>query len=215
MFFLNSVKEILERYEIEIKSILHIGAHKCEELVTYKKWNINPHNVVWIDANESLVKYNKDNNVPNVFNAVIDATEHMVIFNIANNGESSSILELGSHEKDYPSINYIDKQIVKTTTIPKFMSTHNLDPTEFNFWNLDIQGAELGALTGATSLLQYVDVIYVEVNTQEVYKECGLIWDIDKLLSVYGLHRVATYMTSAGWGDAVYVRIIPFGKVNY
>jgi hypothetical protein len=76
-----------------------------------------------------------------------------------------------------------------------------------NFWNFDIQGAELLALKGATDWLPYADALYLEVNEKELYKKCGLIGDIDAFLKPYHFKRVITDITPYGWGDALYVRV--------
>ena len=78
---------------------------------------------------------------------------------------------------------------------------------KYNFWNFDIQGAELMALKGAGKAIEYAKALYLEVNTEEVYKGGCLISEIDDYLSTYKFKRVLTKMTEYGWGDALYVKI--------
>ena len=61
------------------------------------------------------------------------------------------------------------------------------------------------ALKGATQSIKYAKAIYLEVNEKELYKNCGLINDIDIFLSKYNFKRVLTEMTKHGWGDALYI----------
>ena len=61
------------------------------------------------------------------------------------------------------------------------------------------------ALKGAVKSIKHAKVLYLEVNEKELYKNCGLITDIDNFLSVYNFKRVLTSMTYHGWGDAVYI----------
>ena len=82
----------------------------------------------------------------------------------------------------------------------------------YNYWHLDIQGAELLALKGAGDLLNAVDVIVTEVNTVEMYKGNPLIGDIDKYLGDRGFERALTDMTDHGWGDALYVKTVRRGS---
>ena len=96
---------------------------------------------------------------------------------------------------------------VKTETLEQFFTKNSLNCKKYNFWNFDIQGVELQVFRGSKELLKYVDCIYVEVNIGEVYKGCGLMDDMDILLKEYGLVRVMTSMTSANWGDAIYVKV--------
>ena len=168
---------------------------------------MNPTNVVWVDANERLVEENKSRNVPNVYCAALDEITRVAEFKITNNGQSSSLLELGTHATDYPDIVVVETRKVTTTTLPEFLRQNSLFPRDYNLWNLDIQGVELQVLRGASSLLDEVDAVYTEVNSQEVYKGAGQIGEIDSLLEDHGLKRVLTQMTDAGWGDALYVRV--------
>jgi hypothetical protein len=61
------------------------------------------------------------------------------------------------------------------------------------------------ALKGAIKSIQYAKVIYLEVNEKELYKNCGLINEIDVFLEQYNFKRVLTHMTQHGWGDALYI----------
>jgi hypothetical protein len=86
------------------------------------------------------------------------------------------------------------------------LKTHQIDPSGLDFWNFDIQGAELLALKGAIGALPYAKVLYMEVNTEEVYKGCAQIEELDTFLGDHGFTRVMTDITEAGWGDAIYIR---------
>ena len=48
--------------------------------------------------------------------------------------------------------------------------------------------------------------MYLEVNEKELYKNCGLINEIDAFLANYGFKREITCMTPHGWGDALYIK---------
>jgi DNA-directed RNA polymerase len=89
------------------------------------------------------------------------------------------------------------------------MKLANKNPALYNFWNFDIQGAELLALKGAEESIKYAKALYLEVNTEEVYQGCALVGDLDTYLGERGFERVLTKMWdngSCGWGDALYVR---------
>lgn len=96
-------------------------------------------------------------------NAVISDKEETLKFNVSNNGQSSSLLELGLHKQFHPHIHYVDFFMAKTQLLkdilPKYEDIH------FNFLNLDIQGAELKALKSMGDYLNNVDYIYTEVNS--------------------------------------------------
>jgi hypothetical protein len=83
---------------------------------------------------------------------------------------------------------------------------NNLDMEKYDLWNFDIQGAELLALKGATTAIEYVKALYLEVNNEEVYRGGALMDELDEFLSKYKFKRVITKMTEYGWGDALYIK---------
>lgn len=200
------INDMLTRHTIQCTGALHIGAHDCEELPFYSQLGVLARDVLWIDAIPSKVQEAKVRGIPNVYNAVItDTDDEDVVFNVSNNVQSSSILEFGTHAKEYPRVIYVDKLHLKSITIDSFFERNKLDPSKYTFWNFDIQGAELLALKGATKYLHYAKALYLEVNVKELYKGCGLIEEIDAFLSNYKFKRVITNMTKYGWGDALYI----------
>ena len=201
------IYQILTKYGITITGALHIGAHECEELDFYNRLSLSVHDNIWIDALPHKVLEAQSRGIPNVYNAVITDTDNEdVTFNIANNGQSSSVLQFCTHSQEHPSVVYIDTIQTKSTTIDTFFETNGINSSKLNFWNMDIQGAELLALKGARKNLAHADIVYLEVNEKELYKNCGLIHDIDIFLLSFGFHRVLTSMTIHGWGDALYVK---------
>ena len=93
------LEDIISKYKIKINGILHIGAHLCEEKNIYNKIGINDNKIIWIEANPDLVNFNKIKNPNiNIKNFICcDKNDGYTTLNIANNGQSSSILELGTH----------------------------------------------------------------------------------------------------------------------
>jgi hypothetical protein len=200
------IDKVLLSKNINITGIFHIGAHDCEELTLYNKLRLKNEDIVWIDAIPSKVYEAKNKGIPNVYNAVItDKDDEEIGFNISNNYQSSSLLEFGTHSHEHPDIVYVDKIYQKSITVDTFLKINNIDSSKYNFWNFDIQGAELIALKGSTQSIKHAKVLYLEVNKKELYKGCGLITDIDIFLSKYNFKRVLTKMTSHGWGDALYI----------
>ncbi len=202
----DSIKEILKKENINIIGALHIGAHECEELSFYNQIGLKNESIVWIDAINSKVVQAKKRGIPNVYNAIItDKDDEETTFNISNNVQSSSILEFGTHSKEHPWVVYVDKFKQKSITIDSFFERNNLDASKYNFWNFDIQGAELLALKGARKSIKYAKALYLEVNEKELYKNCALISEIDSFLAEYNFKRVLTDITKHGWGDALYI----------
>jgi FkbM family methyltransferase len=201
------VEAILKKYNITVRGALHIGAHECEELDFYKGIGLTPTDIVWIDAINSNIFKARQRGIPNVYNAIItDKDDVKVDFNVSNNGASSSILELHTHKISHPDIVYVDKFSEQSITVDSFFKRNELDPTKYNLWNIDIQGAELLALKGGVESLKHVDILYLEVNEKEMYKGCPLVGEIDAFLLSVGFTRVFTDITSFGWGDAIYIK---------
>ena len=202
------VIELLKAHGVTVKGALHIGAHECEELPFYITMGIHAENVVWIDAMENKVKEAIHRRIPNVFQAVVtDKDDADVTFHVTNNVQSSSVLEFGSHAKHHPLIHFVRDIALKTVTIDTFFERKGLDAGVYDFWNFDIQGAEMLALLGAEKALKVPKAIYLEVNTEEVYKGCATMDQIDTFLGARGFKRVETKITEFGWGDALYLRL--------
>ena len=202
------VIEELRKHSIQVHGAFHIGAHECEELPFYESMGIDKTNVVWIDAVQDKVDLMTARNIPNVFKAVVtDKDDDTVTFRLTNNVQSSSVLEFGTHAKHHSWVHFVGETKETTVTVDTFMARNGLDAQKYDFWNFDIQGAELMALRGATKSLRFVKALYLEVNIEEVYKGCGLMSEIDAFLKPLGFTRVITDITPYGWGDALYVRI--------
>lgn len=204
---------ITKKYKMNIHGILHIGAHMCEEISEYNKYGIKNNKIIWIEANPNLVKKNLEIDNTRIMKNYIACEKDSGTskLNIASNGQSSSILEFGSHSSYYPNITYNDSVEVQNIRIDTMYKNDKIQKNFANFVNLDIQGAELKALKGMDKLLNYFDYIYLEVNKEKVYKDCPLIDEIDSYLDKFNFKRVETKWTDAGWGDAFYVK----NKKNY
>jgi FkbM family methyltransferase len=197
------VVSYLKQHGISVRGILHIGAHECEELKDYRRQGVSA--IDWVEANPVLVARMAERGIP-VHNAAVSDVEAALPFYITNNGQSSSLLPFGTHATSYPWCKVVETITVTTQRLDHLITEKKIPIEHRNFWNLDIQGAELSALRSAGDAIQYADAIYAEVNTEEVYKGCALLPDLDSFLTEKGFERVATKMTEAGWGDALYVR---------
>jgi len=201
------IQSILSAQNIRIDNILHIGAHECEEIGIYNQLGVSLDNILWLDAIPTKVAEAKARGIPNVYNAVVtDKDDENIVFNISNFTQSSSILEFGTHSYEHPGIVHVNKIEQKSITIDTFFQRNGIDASKYNFWNFDIQGAELMALKGATQSIQYPKAIYLEVSETELYVNCGLIGEMDEFLAKHNFKRVKTVMTRHTWGDALYIR---------
>jgi hypothetical protein len=102
--------KILDANSIKITGVLHLGTHECEELSFYNEIGVSNENIVWIETMDEKVSQSQNRGIPNVYNAVItDKDNEDIMFNISNNGQSSSILEFGTHMNEHQYVSYVDK----------------------------------------------------------------------------------------------------------
>lgn len=199
---------LFKKYNLHIHGILHIGAHLCEEREDYIHHGLTDDKIIWIEGNYNLIAQIKQK-YPNsiIWNNIIsDRDNEFVTLHLANNGQSSSILELGTHKKHYSHIKYVKDVHGMTKTIKTLYKEHGIPSNFANFLNIDIQGAELLALKGMKYLLHNFDYLYLEVNQEELYKGCNLINEIDDYVKQFNFQRVETKMTKEKWGDAFYIK---------
>lgn len=199
----------ISRYGIALKGVLHIGAHSGDERKTYKAQNISP--VVFVEANPKLAKSLRekfhDDDAVVVVEAAASDSLGTAVFNVTNMDQSSSLLPLKEHSQLYPTISVTESIIVQTTTIDIIVEKLSLARENINFLVMDIQGAELLALKGADEQLKHIEAIQLEINYDELYEGCPLVFDVDDFLYQRDFIRVKTRTPyNEKWGDALYVR---------
>ena len=198
---------IFERYAIPAVGVLHVGAYVGWEKQTYKAMGFQ--NVLFVEAQPGtfnrLLKVNLEGTGMHCENIAIGPHEGVTRFHIANNGQSSSILTLKKHLILHPEITEVGALDVRMTTIDTLLSWPKYAGMRFNFLNIDIQGAELLAFTGAVRSLAHIDIINSEINFDELYEGGAHVRQLDAYLSAFGFVRADT-VVSKGWGDAIYVR---------
>lgn len=201
---------VCNRFNVKRSGVLHLGANKGQEAATYEKLGFRP--VYWIEAIPGVYLQLKQHlhqfAGQYAFCACLsDVDDKMVQFHVANNeGQSSSMLEFGTHEKEHPTVRFIKDIELLTIRFDTIANRYDLQIGPGWFLNVDLQGAELLALKGMGSYLDKFDYVYIEVNERELYKGCPLVRDIDEYLGLGGFVGVETCMTKSGWGDKFYIR---------
>ena len=206
-----SFDKVINTYNLQPKGIIHVGGHFAEEIDEYYKNGVQ--RTIWVEANPEAfdILKNKVSNYPNAIalnECVSNKDGEQIGFHISNNGQSSSILELSYHKIAHPDVHYTKTLLCTTKTIDTIFAELTIpNKLEYTFLNADIQGAELMMLQGGTKLLDQLNCLYLEVNDREVYKDCGLIGELDNFLNPFGFIRMQTEMYhNTGWGDAVYIK---------
>lgn len=204
-------KTLLAKYQFTPKGILHIGASTGQEAKDYFENNVGE--VIFIEAIQSVFKQLERHlaQYPRMIainECIGDEDGKEMSFNISNNeAQSSSLLELDYHKTDHPDVFYCDKIQVKTKRIDTLLKERNISLADYDFLNIDLQGAELMALKGMGNELHKVKYAYLEVNKKHEYKDCPLLSDIDSYMDSFGFKRVELeWCGGFSWGDAMYLK---------
>lgn len=193
------------KYNLNIKGIIHIGGHHGQEYDLYKPLNIP---ILFFEptTNSFNILKNKVKNDSNVitYQCALGNENKLITMNIEtiNNGQSSSILKPKKHLEQYPHITFDYLEEVNMFKLDDI----DIDILKYNFINIDVQGYELEVFKGAFGTLKNIDYIISEVNRDEVYENCAHIDELDKYLSQFNFKRVETNWAGGIWGDAFYIK---------
>jgi FkbM family methyltransferase len=201
--------QLFRRHGVKPDGILHLGANEGQEAAMYHKLGVR--NVIWVEC------------IPEVYKKLVahlvwfpgqrarlacvsDTDGQSVKFNVANNGgQSSSLLEFGTHTKEHPTVKFTETLQVTTSRVDTLLKSELM----IGRWmlNADLQGAELLAMKGMGKLLvDRFDWAYLEVNERPLYQGCPLLPEVDAWMKDRGFDRREMQMTNFGWGDALFVR---------
>ena len=195
---------LIEKHKMNIKGVIHIGAHHGQEHSLYKQNNIE--NIVYFEPLESNFNILKNNvgDGPLLFNFALGNEEKEIEMFVesANLGQSSSILEPALHATQYPHIVFDKKEKVQMRKLDNI----ELDMNNYNFVNIDVQGYELEVFKGSTKTLNHIDYIIAEINREELYKNCSQISDLKEFLSEFGFELVEEAWIGGNWGDGLFIK---------
>ena len=208
------LSEIIKDYNLKIRGVIHIGAHWGQEYPEYAKHRIE--NIIFFEPVKSnyemlLDGLPQDDNIK-VFNLALgnEAGTKEMFTETANKGQSCSFLEPYKHLKTYPYIKFYGKEKVEINKLDNIV----FDRALYNMINIDVQGYEIEVFKGGVGVLDSIDIIYAEVNFDEVYKNCCRVEDVDSFLDKFGFVRVTTEerYRSYGWGDALYLKFSVYNQ---
>lgn len=165
--------------------VIHMGAHRGGEAPVYDWFQKK---TIWIEANPKIIPDLKDNVYQFPFQKVIQALlsdkdgDYIDFYISSNDSASSSIFEFGkkSIEQNLKMVSKIKLRSCKLDTIVKNEPIEILD---YDFWVIDLQGAELLALKGAMESLRKCKSILVEVSKNEYYKNAVNWEELKKFLN--------------------------------
>jgi FkbM family methyltransferase len=205
-----NLREVLQKYNIQPKGVVHIGAHFGQEADEYIACGIKK--AVFVEpckgTYDELVSRNtgKFDDIK-FFNVACGADElGMQTMNVSKvaEGQSNSLLKPKLHLQQHPEVIFTETEEVEV----KKLDNLDFEKSDYDFLMMDVQGYELEVLKGATELMKNIKIVYSEVNNDQTYEGNALIEDLDNFLHWYGFERVETYWPSKNWswGDSVWVK---------
>lgn len=193
------------------KTIVHVGAHYGEEALRYQSWGAK--RVVWIEAAPDIFSKLEQhietvrNMPPSLFVRLTSAarTEHILIkalvgetdggqsdfFIYSNEGASNSIFKLNREgDNRFASVQETGEVLQLTiNTLDTCLANHDIAPESVDILVLDIQGAELMCLKGATRVLKSAKYVESEVSKIPVYDGGVLLSELEPWLTKAGFVR--------------------------
>jgi FkbM family methyltransferase len=201
------------------KGALHVGAHVGEEVPAYAAAGYRP--IYLVEANPELLpvlngRFEHDPNVHVIATAIGDtagSVEFIVHRTRKGSVESASILPLERLGQIVPVFDSSARYTVPVCTIDSLIGSHGI-AGRLDLLVLDIQGAELHALRGATEALKAFSFVICEVNLINNYAGGALERDVDAFLEGAGFtKRLAIYhelYDASGrfpaWGECLWHR---------
>jgi FkbM family methyltransferase len=129
--------------------------------------------------------------------------------NLTYSAEANSLLKFEPGNPCAQWTQEIGAEEVAVCTLDRWCAENDIELDRVDVIKLDVQGAELSALKGATQLLRAVKLVYLEVSFVPIYKGCPLFADIEAFMVEHAFVRRSIYPSDQpqNWGDAVYVRV--------
>jgi FkbM family methyltransferase len=205
---------------IPLSGLVHIGAHEGEEVEQYFAHGFE--RLVLIEANPDWCgvltrKFSGDERI-RIFNYAVCDRAGSVDLHIhtsrSGSTEPASILGLKRFKEIVKTLHTPRTVSVPAITLDGLFEVHGIPRSDYNFINIDIQGAELLAFRGASKVLEGIDVIISEVNVIEMYDGAPSESEIAQFLAVHGFRKEdaayhALYDETSSfpaWGECLFVK---------
>jgi len=167
----NGLQPIVREFFLrQSRGIIHIGAHEGQEADMYHRLSKS---VIWVEAvphyYEKLSENIKSFNNQIALNALLAAqcNDAQDFFIASNNGESSSIYPLAGN--DYWK-GLVNSEVCRLPSKRLDCIISDYDIRGYDYWIVDVQGAEIEVLKGAGSLLQFCRYLQVEISQESFYE---------------------------------------------
>jgi len=187
--------------------LIQVGAHFGHEAPTYEDAGFLA--VAWIEADPDIFKELSLNiskchkSRHTVHNALITASsdsKHQ-FYRYSNQGASNSLyLPTDIFKQSFEGVNLTENVIELTSlTLNDFIAINDIAPSALV---IDVQGAEMEVLKGASKALESASIIEIEISTRKVYSGGAEFVQVDKYIKSFGFVRI----THVPWhGDVIYI----------
>lgn len=206
--------------DVPKKGIIHIGAHQGQEVEQYLLLGFAK--IILVEANPVWYEFLKAKfgHLPQIkiFNYAICDYDGETILHIhtsrSGSTEPASIFAMKRFQEIVNTLHTPEHIKVRAIKLDTLLKKYEIVDYDYNFLNLDIQGAEFLAIQGGVNTLKKLDVVISEVNLLELYengateeKIVSLLWQLGfkKKKAVYhSLYEGTT--TFPAWGECLFVR---------
>jgi FkbM family methyltransferase len=202
-----SLSSFLAEFGYRPEAVLHVGANTGAEVGEYVALGIKRGLLIEpVSHTFQLLKErlaDLDGFVPVKALVAEEDGRETTIRITSNSGESSSILSLASHELSFPQITVVAEEVMPTITIDTLLST--MPDAAFDLWVIDVEGAEMLVLQGASAALQHARVIMIEIHDEETHVGCPHFDTIKDELAKSGFAMKEMSIGRYGFGDALFL----------
>lgn len=188
-------------FGIEPSSVLHVGAGSFEEMEEYSIWNFKP--VIWIDCNPQTTEVAKTAvSSPDIYIEACIGSENGIERNLKLAGGSSSVFVREGHDESFSKLEYSGSIKVITKRLDYLLKDIECP----KFVNMDCEGSEYEAIVGLGSLIEKVEIFYLEVS-KPGWGEHPNYKDLKRYLRKQGFRRICIFWYwNKGFGDAIFMR---------
>lgn len=189
----------LKQLGIEFQTIIDVGANQGQFSVAISKLFPSA-KIICIEADDKVIKKLKKNiNNLNfqIINSAVGNYCGYAKFNVNNDSQVSSLLELGSERiKYYPKSHVLNKKEIRINKLDNLLKKIQINRT--SLLKIDVQGYELNVLKGAKSSLKKIDWCLIEIALANLYEDEPSIEEIILFMNKlsFKFHSILNYHLS-------------------